>query len=591
MTKQDPPGGLFSRVVKFVSNPTTPWRELDQPEPSEEKLTKEALKDMILRKRRNDAIRQREFDQLRRLRNKGLRPSDRDATSPPSFFQSSLPSKLDERATTLKKIDEIEAQMSRQWWSAQDEARMNAASVATTHLGQTDEAEPPSLASDMVAEAPEEQTVSAPLALTPSNSLQELDLTDAMPSLLDAPSAPTDVMPLPAKGLDEVAGGGFPGDRLFAVEVAERVHDPELEEAAIRFANGDDRGAEMALLEAVAPNGPRHGHLATWLVLLDLYRATGQQALFEGAAIDVAHQFGRSAPMWVSLPAELARAVASLPDEQPTPSTARGVDWAAPHTLGRDDLGALAAAVQPQGPSRVDWSALRVIEVDAANELLTLWARWCNQPLQLEFVQGGQLLAVLLQATPANQPRVDPVWWKLRMEACRLMHKPDHFEAAALDYCVTYEVSPPAWAPGLGEYLSVDATGAQTSRSMPLAPESTLIGDSGLWHPSTLVLDSTHAALVGEKSVAVALAGHLVGDAELPLAQLDARWGDSPRLAVDCGRLIRVDFAAAGAVLNWAAAHRAEGRVLCFFDVHRVLAPLFSVVGLDEQAQVLARSD
>jgi hypothetical protein len=34
----------------------------------------------------------------------------------PSFFQSSLPSKPDERAQTLKKIDEIEAQMSMQWW-------------------------------------------------------------------------------------------------------------------------------------------------------------------------------------------------------------------------------------------------------------------------------------------------------------------------------------------------------------------------------------------------------------------------------------------------------------------------------------------
>ena len=34
----------------------------------------------------------------------------------PSFFQSSLPSKPDDRAETLKKIDEIEAQMSMQWW-------------------------------------------------------------------------------------------------------------------------------------------------------------------------------------------------------------------------------------------------------------------------------------------------------------------------------------------------------------------------------------------------------------------------------------------------------------------------------------------
>jgi hypothetical protein len=35
----------------------------------------------------------------------------------PSFFQSSMASP-DDRAVTLKKIDEIEAQMSQQWWKS-----------------------------------------------------------------------------------------------------------------------------------------------------------------------------------------------------------------------------------------------------------------------------------------------------------------------------------------------------------------------------------------------------------------------------------------------------------------------------------------
>jgi hypothetical protein len=73
------------------------------------------LKEMIERKRRNDFVRKREFDMLRKMRSRDVLAA-RTRASRPSFFQSSLPSKPDDRASTLKKIDEIEAQMSMQWW-------------------------------------------------------------------------------------------------------------------------------------------------------------------------------------------------------------------------------------------------------------------------------------------------------------------------------------------------------------------------------------------------------------------------------------------------------------------------------------------
>jgi hypothetical protein len=73
------------------------------------------LKEMIERKRRNDFVRKREFDMLRKMRRSEVM-AGQDPMARPSFFQSSMPSKPDDRRTTLKKIDEIEAQMSMQWW-------------------------------------------------------------------------------------------------------------------------------------------------------------------------------------------------------------------------------------------------------------------------------------------------------------------------------------------------------------------------------------------------------------------------------------------------------------------------------------------
>lgn len=60
--------GLLSKVVRFVRNPTVNWNELDNLEAEREsQYSKQMLKEMIERKRRNDFVRKREFDHLRKL--------------------------------------------------------------------------------------------------------------------------------------------------------------------------------------------------------------------------------------------------------------------------------------------------------------------------------------------------------------------------------------------------------------------------------------------------------------------------------------------------------------------------------------------
>src|SRR5690606_29008762 len=101
----------------------------------------------------------------------------------------------------------------------------------------------------------------------------------------------------------------FSASHFYALDVQEVAQDPEVEEAAIRFANGDDAGAEQGLLDALAENGPRVNQEADWLALFDLYRATGQLAAFESRAVDFVNRFDRSAPQWYDMPAEVARMV------------------------------------------------------------------------------------------------------------------------------------------------------------------------------------------------------------------------------------------------------------------------------------------
>ncbi|WP_431288528.1 hypothetical protein [Roseateles chitinivorans] len=67
---------FFRKVARFVANPTTDWAEINsrQDDP-EADAAKAELRAMVERKRRNDFVRKRELDMLRKIRREGLTPS------------------------------------------------------------------------------------------------------------------------------------------------------------------------------------------------------------------------------------------------------------------------------------------------------------------------------------------------------------------------------------------------------------------------------------------------------------------------------------------------------------------------------------
>src|ERR1700754_1859558 len=108
---------FFRKVVKFVANPTTEWAELGAPgeEARETEFAKGELKAMIERKRRNDFVRKREFDMLRKVRREGLTSEQLAALGGSSRIDDSeakIPDSGAKADSGVKaKIDEIEQQM------------------------------------------------------------------------------------------------------------------------------------------------------------------------------------------------------------------------------------------------------------------------------------------------------------------------------------------------------------------------------------------------------------------------------------------------------------------------------------------------
>jgi hypothetical protein len=584
----DPKDGesFFRKVVRFVANPATDWTDLNsrQEDSRELEIEKSELKAMIERKRRNDFVRKREFDMLRKVRREGLSPEQLAALGGSSRLDDSearLPDSQIARADSgvKAKIDEIEQQMVGDGF-ASSTTRKPAGFMPSRN--------------EAIGLPPPGKGKQAPVQLSMDDSLPALP---PLPDIeLPPPAAPSPVQM--AAGLSPLAplqnmsfgGAGTATGATdfgapFAVEVSEVVHDPELDEAVIAFANADFAQCEESLQTITGPNGARAQHAETWLVLFDLYRATGQQQRFESLAVDYAQQFGWSAPQWYSLPKLVADAVA---EDKPRSAAATAalraggeVGWVCPEVLDIDAVARLRSqTLQMPLPWVFDWAALRLVDAEAAMQLSMLFRLWAGQPLEMRWMSGDQLFNVLAESAPTGVRDADPAFWLTRLDALRLANRADQFDETAIDYCVTYEVSPPSWEAARC-HVRIGGSGHST-RTPPMSvvsEVSTSFLESSLADESIGQVEQSH----------VELSGQLVGDIGNTLRQLDTELGHSPIVSVSCARLIRVDFIAAGDLLNWVLSKRTESRAVHFVDAHRLVALFFGAMGINEHAKVQVR--
>jgi hypothetical protein len=400
-----------------------------------------------------------------------------------------------------------------------------------------------------------------------------------------AAAAPAATRPGALRGGVSMSLGGLQGQAAsdfaspFAVEVSEVVHDPELDEPVIAFANADFETCEQTLSSLTRTGGPRAQHAETWLVLFDLYRATGQQPKFESLALDYAQQFGWSAPQWFSLPKLVAE---SASQDKPAKQRSAGeIGWICPETLDIDAVARLrSTTLQLPLPWVFDWSGLRSIDPEAATHLSDLFRLWSGDTLDMRWLSGDNFLAVLGDAAPTGVRDADPAFWVLRLDALRMANRQDQFDEAAIDYCVTYEVSPPSWE-RVRCQVRIGGTGLST-QSPPLSQVSDV---------ATSYIDSGVDEAPGQVEMAtVELSGQLVGDIGATLEQLNGQLGSAAMVNVACNKLIRVDFVAAGDLLNWVLAKRGENRSVTFADAHRLVALFFGAMGINENAKVQVRN-
>jgi anti-anti-sigma regulatory factor len=388
------------------------------------------------------------------------------------------------------------------------------------------------------------------------------------------------------------SASGFSASHFYELDVHEIAQDPEVEEAAIRFANGDDSGAEQGLLDVLARGGEASDRVDDWLALFDLYRATGQLASYESQTLDFVNRFGRSAPQWVDMPGAVSSQTGKT--YRPSMVNARAA-WVCDPELDAHAVGTLQTVLmRVSQPWVMDWTPVESIDLKAARALLGMFTLWGDQEVALCFFGSSELRALLKTMTPSGRRDVEQLWWELRMAILRVMNRPDEFELTALDFCVTYEVSPPGWEAPMCHFQSLTKETADSESDSDAG--SSVLGESVMEQvPSGY---SGYSGYPGDTDPGglnqlglVELSGEVLGDPQEMLETLERRLHGADVLIISCRNLIRVDFSAAGTLLNWVSGHHADGRAVQFVDAHRLVSAFFHVIGITEYAKVVVRND
>ncbi len=340
----------------------------------------------------------------------------------------------------------------------------------------------------------------------------------------------------------------------------------ELEEAAILFSNGENEIAEGSLLDSLERDSlDENFRTMAWNMLFDLYRATGDREAFERVALQYADETESSPPTWTD---ELA-----APKEAKGPKPGASASKSEFSSVVTDEEATKAAnqlirAASHKRDCQIDFSVVTGLSEKAAEELLRLFEDFAENKHPLKVIDIDMLITAAKSNTETGREDPTEVFWKLTMMCLRVMGLNEEFDETSIDYCVTFEISPPPWVPYPGTVVLM------TSQEAGLAPvEIDPVQDQDDDLPED------HVVFVGELS----------GKIEEQRKQIKVVSERNSIVRVDCSKLRRLDFTAAGELLNEQLSLQNNQRKLHFQHPNYLVYALIHVMGMHELAEITPR--
>lgn len=330
-----------------------------------------------------------------------------------------------------------------------------------------------------------------------------------------------------------------PGQPSFEVAPANPGLCAVLEDAALRFASGHADQARALLEQGVQTDHDTKLSPLAWLALFDLQQRAGDKIAFDQFAMHYVVQFERSAPAWEAT-------------EKPQP----GARAAAGGYIGLTGKLTDAIATQLEGLKRAMAKQLSEVRIDLLSvtgfddEGARLLATALGDARRKKFalqLQRPEKLKPLLDAAVKKGREGGEGAWLLSLELLQWANAHEAFEDRAVEYAVTFELSPPSWEPP----------------ALPKAAPAAPVEDAALAESDTLFWT-----------------GALLGSATPQLTRLTEFAHSRGVSQVDMSHVDRIDFVCAGTLLNTINRIEGQRKAVQFVGASPIIRALLLLIGI-----------
>lgn len=331
----------------------------------------------------------------------------------------------------------------------------------------------------------------------------------------------------------------FTASSVMAINV-EHDLDPlqaDVEQVCALYANGQDTAARATLERLVLAYRGTDG-FRFWCLLLDLLQLLGDRPAFDRYSLQFAEACETSPPAWRS---ETERAVGAAAG--PAVFSLQGVLTAEDPTPLRELMGLL----QQNATLDVDCSKLAGCDDAMAGRLAKLLIQARHVGKVLNLTGHHAFLRRLNERLHVGEATHEPAW-RLLLEMLQRHGTQAQFEERAVDFAVSFEVSPPSWE------SAMPATPARANQ-----PQR-------------------------RRDDAYYLSGELKQHAFTELAE---RFKDSDLPVIDFAAVTRMDFASASQLLHHIMPFKIDDKDVIIRSPNHLIAELMAIVGINKHAKII----
>jgi ABC-type transporter Mla MlaB component len=355
------------------------------------------------------------------------------------------------------------------------------------------------------------------------------------------PSAPKASEPRISNPASPVPVGAKPARKPRPVD---RDMPQALEDCALSHANGQTSEALRCVEAAIVGGKLGPWTMQAWLIRFDLYMQLGLKAAYDAAAEQFAQLFERSPPAW----------------SQGEPGSANGGNSGIPSVNVSGQLSAASATpltalrktVERYDGVQLDFARFEDADAEGCQHLLNALQAISRAGKPVRIVNADGLLSALSRHAVAGDNSSDTSTWMLKLEVLQLLGHKDEFEEVAVDYAVTYDVSPPSWQDAPIK-MPADAKPIEVSTDWFQVP------------------------------------GDVVAPADELFAKIKAHVAHHEPVVIDLARARRMDFVSASQFVKLLAELQAMNRTIEVRFANEMVSALLVMMGAGEVAQIVPR--